>query len=107
MIGWLQAFLFTQLVEVPIYTRTLGCSIPVALGASALTHPVVWFGFFGLPWDAPYTEKLLMAESFAWLVEALYFGRRSGLGAALWWSLIANGTSLAAGLLSRTLFGVP
>ena len=107
MQAWVQAFLFTQLVEVPIYARALSCPLLVAFGASALTHPVVWFGFFGVPWDAPYMVKLISSEIFAWLAEAAYFRFGFRRARALLWSLVANGTSLGLGLLCRHYFGVP
>jgi hypothetical protein len=37
--AWLQAFVFTQIVEVPIYMRSMRCSVWAAFGASAITHP--------------------------------------------------------------------
>jgi len=107
MVAWLQAFVFTQLIEVPIYSRGLGCSVPAAFGASALTHPVVWFGFFGVPWDAPYAVKLASAEIFAWLAEAAYFHFGFRRPRALLWSLVANATSLGMGALCRHYFGAP
>jgi hypothetical protein len=102
--AWLLAFAFTQLVEVPIYVRGLRCRPLTAFGASLLTHPVVWFGFFQLP--GSYAARLVAAELFAWLVEAAYF-RLFGLRRVLLWSLVANAASLAAGLASRALFGTP
>jgi hypothetical protein len=105
--AWLRAFLFTQLIEVPIYVRGLRCSPWVAFGASALTHPIVWFGFFSPRWQAGYTTKLVAAESFAWLAEAAYFRLGFRRPRAWFWSLAANGASLGLGLLSRRLFGGP
>ncbi len=107
MSAWLRAFLFTQLVEVPIYVRALDCSIPVAFGASAITHPVVWFGIFS-PWiDADYGSRVIAAELFAWLVEAACFAFLFRKRRALLWAFVANGASASAGFLSRALFGVP
>jgi hypothetical protein len=105
--AWLRAFLFTQLVEIPIYMRGLRCSLPVAFGASALTHPVVWLLFFNPRWQAPYLGKLVAAELFAWLAEAAYFGLVWKRSRAWLWALVANAASLALGLLSRRLFGGP
>jgi hypothetical protein len=104
ILAWLEAFAFTQLVEVPVYMRGLGCSPWRAFGASALTHPVVWFlfGHPGLP--GPYWARVAAAEVFACLAEAAYF-RRWGARRALGWSLVANAASLALGLASRALFG--
>lgn len=41
--AWLLAFLFTQAIEIPIYMRGLRVRVYEALGASAFTHPIVWF----------------------------------------------------------------
>jgi hypothetical protein len=103
LLSWLLAFAFTQAVEIPLYRRA-GAPLWVAFGASALTHPVVWFVFprAGLPW----LWMVLWAELFAWLAEALWL-RWHGVQRPLLWSLLANGASLSLGLLSRELFGVP
>jgi hypothetical protein len=106
-VGWLSAFVFTQVVEVPIYRRALGGRTLVAFGASAITHPFVWFVFPRLhvaPWIC-----LTAAESFAVLVEASWiwlFGVR-GVPRCLGWSLVANGASLSLGMVCRALFGWP
>lgn len=115
--AWLVAFLFTEAVEAPIYLLALRVTIPAALGASALTHPIVWFGFFTRRVRAPYAARVVSAELFAWLGEATYFRflvRRERAGArsitlarALLWSALANGASVGLGFLSRHLFGVP
>ena len=105
--AWLVAFAFTEIVEVPIYYRGLRCSFLVAFGASAITHPIVWFGFFTPAWHAAYMTKLVAAELFAWLAEAAYFRFIFKKKNALFWSLVANASSLGLGLLSRHLFGSP
>lgn len=107
LFDWLFAFAFTQVVEVPIYRRALGdrrWATAIAFGASALTHPVVWFVFPRL--FAHYLTMVVAAEVFAWLVEAAYL-RAFGLRRALWWSFVSNGASFSLGLLSRALFGRP
>ena len=103
--AWLLAFAFTQVVEVPIYRRALGGRTLVAFGASALTHPIVWFVFPELPLPG-YVAMVVAAETFAWLVEAAWL-RAFGLERALAWSAIANAASLGLGLASRAAFGVP
>lgn len=117
MTAWLIAFAFTQAVEVPIYLRATGGRLGVSFLASTLTHPVVWFVFpallsglerlvgadLGLP---GYVGMVVCAELFAWLAEALWL-RRHGVVRALLISLLANGSSLSLGLLSRALFDVP
>jgi hypothetical protein len=57
LLAWLRAFLFTQLVEMPVYLVLLPVSRARAFAASAVTHPFVWFVFpllayVGLPYDA-------------------------------------------------------
>jgi hypothetical protein len=105
--AWLSAFLFTQLIEVPTYRRGLGVGWWAAFGATALTHPVVWFVVFHRTVRADYVTKAVVAELFAWLAEAAYFhwchGRRNALG----WALVANAASVMLGFVSRALFGTP
>jgi hypothetical protein len=106
MSAWLAAFLFTQGVEVPLYLRA-GARWRVALLASTLTHPVVWFGFPLLRgWGLGYWGMVVLAEAFAVGVEALWL-RTHGVRHALRWSLLANVASVTLGLLSRALFGWP
>lgn len=104
--AWLTAFVFTQLVEIPIYAVALRVRLPAAFGASAITHPIVWFVIFPFV-PLPYLGSIVLAESFAVVVEAIYFRfllRRPGVWV---WALAANGASFGTGLLSRWLFGVP
>jgi hypothetical protein len=106
MSAWLVAFLFTQVVEVPLYLRA-GARWHVALLASTLTHPVVWFGFPLLyRWGVGYWGMAVLAEAFAVGVEAVWLSAR-GVRRALRWSLLANVASVTLGLLSRELFGWP
>ncbi|MEY4582893.1 MAG: hypothetical protein RL701_7596 [Pseudomonadota bacterium] len=103
---WLFAFAFTQLIEVPIYRRVLGCGFARAFGASALTHPVVWFVIFPAS-SLDYTQTAICSEIFAWLAEAAYFAPTFGVRRALSAAFIANAASCLLGLLSRRLFGAP
>lgn len=117
--AWLRAFLFTQIVEVPIYRRGLPTSWGAAFGASTITHPFVWFFF---PWiayafDVSWYLTATASELFAWGIEALWFwslGKKALFGQpaisgkrAIVVSLAANAASLGLGLVSRALFGVP
>jgi hypothetical protein len=122
-VRWLWAFLFTQAVEVPIYVFGLRARPIEALGASALTHPIVWFvipplfEWIYLALLAPhpslrlapeprYWTMVVLAEAFAIGAETLYmraFDREN----ALRWSLAANLASVTLGLISRSLFGFP
>jgi hypothetical protein len=105
-LAWLRAFLFTQMVEVPIYSVGLRIGILPALGASAITHPILWFVLFPR-FHLPYVWLVVIAESFAVGVEAAYFGLLFRRRRALLWSLVANAASFSTGLLSRALFGMP
>ena len=111
VLAWARAFAFTEIVEAPIYRHMLGVSWGKALGASAITHPFVWFVFPALAakLGVPYLPFLVAAELFAWLVEAAYFTRAAQIRIrrALLVSLVANASSVALALLSRSLFGAP
>jgi hypothetical protein len=120
---WFWAFLFTQVVEVPIYMRGMRARFHESLGASSLTHPIVWFVIPALCdwfyvailerhasiWLLPSTRYGLMifiAETFAIVVEAFYF-RSMRLSNPWRWSLIANMASFGLGSLSRIIWGFP
>jgi hypothetical protein len=104
--SWFFAFAFTQIVEIPIYRRFFRCSVLRAFGATALTHPVVWFVIFPR-WDASYLVKSVGAEVFAWWMEAAYFAWTAGFRNAITGAFVANCASVGLGLLSRYLFGAP
>jgi hypothetical protein len=104
--AWLAAFVFTQLVEIPIYAVALRARLPVAFGASAITHPIVWFVIFPFV-PLPYLGRIVLAESFAVVAEAMYFRLLLGRPRVWPWALAANAASFGTGLLSRWLFGVP
>lgn len=121
--SWLLAFLFTQAVEIPIYVFGLRVRPYEAFGASALTHPIVWFVIPQL-WERLYLAALaphpslrlahmprywvmvVIAETFAVLAEAAYF-RLLGKDKALRWSFGANMASVTLGFTCRALFGFP
>lgn len=127
--AWLAAFFFTQAVEVPIYVVALWRGSPargagpeasaaearsllalylIGFGASALTHPIVWFMFPRLPIDS-YVTMVACAEVFAVVVEGVYL-RALGvvrLRRGLMLSLLANAASASLGLACRAVFGVP
>ena len=106
--GWLVAFFFTQLFEMPIYWKATG-SLRVAFFASAITHPIVWFVFPPLmDHGVEYEPMVVLAECFAVIVEALWL-RGNGLtaGHAFLWSLGANGFSVCCGFLMRSWLGFP
>jgi hypothetical protein len=105
--AWLRSFIFTELVEVPIYARAFGCSLWVAAGASALTHPIVWFVFFSSAWQASYLTRACCSELFAFLAEAAYFHYAFHKKRALLWSAVANFASFSLGMICRCYFGLP
>ena len=108
MIGaWLRAFLLTQTIEMGVYAHVMGARplrerIAIAFGASAITHPLVWFvipdavrlaGSTG-DWQTDWWIVIACAECFAFGAEALWlwlFGARPVH--AVLASLLANGAS--------------
>jgi hypothetical protein len=123
MLPWLAAFAFTQVVECPIYLLALrGAPGPdpqarawwrrlvIAFGASAITHPVVWFGFprlwLGLGYPGGYWAMVAAAEAFAVCVEASYV-RGFRVPQPWAWSVLANAASFGLGMASRTALGWP
>jgi hypothetical protein len=110
--AWLVAFLITVAVEAPLVvalTRDLAVRAPRRLGlvvfAQLATHPLVWFVFPRLVGLTGRTS-LLLSELWAWLAEAAFYGLVfPGLSAprALGVSALANGASMAAGLLLANL----
>jgi hypothetical protein len=110
MRAWLWAFVFTELIETPIYARSMPSRpwaqrLAIGFGASAITHPLVWLGMlYVIP--GGYLTRLVSAELFAFAVEALWLWRW-GVPNAWLWSLVANGTSLGIGTLTRAIWGWP
>ena len=105
---WLSAFLLTQIVECPIYVRAMGqrpARWAIAFGASAISHPLI---FLGLPlvWQGSWIGYVICAEGIAVLLETLWL-QWFKIKRPLYWALMANGCSLAIGLLSRWLIGWP
>ena len=97
---WLEAFALTQVLEVPVFLLGMRAAplsgpmrVAVALGASALTHPIVWFVL--PPLLAPrlgWWGYFAVAESFAVLAEWRYLDAFD-VDRPLRLSLAANGTS--------------
>ncbi len=112
---WLIAFAFTQAFEVPIYLyamRSQKLDAPlwerllIAFGASALTHPIVWFLLPStIPWLS-FWGYVALAETFAVGAEAVIL-HQFAVKRPLLWAFAANATSAGLGLTSRWLFGVP
>jgi hypothetical protein len=112
---WLEAFLITQIVEIPIYLFALG-DRPVwqrpllAFGASTLTHPIVWIATYRLSTlfgggghtTTSWWLAVAITETFAVLAEAAWF-RAFKVRRALLWSLGANAASFGFGLLLGAL----
>ena len=110
---WATAFAITQAIELPFYLTAAPRDwswkkrLAVGFGASAITHPFVWFFFpdatrwlievggLDLSYRVPYW---ILAETFAVTVEALWL-RRWGLRDPLLWALLANGCSAGCGFL--------
>ncbi len=115
--AWFRAFLLTQAVEMGVYAHATAAPRPwrerlaIAFGASAITHPLVWFVIVEgvqrampevsvhLPLQQSWWAGVAVAETFAVLAEAAWlalFGVRAlhALGLAL----LANGASFTIGL---------
>jgi hypothetical protein len=97
---WLRDFAVTQIVEVPIYRRAFKCGFWEAFGASAITHPVVWWANERHLVHAPWATRATASELFAWLVEAGYFALVFRRKHALAWTFAANAASFSIGLLA-------
>lgn len=109
---WIAAFLFTQIIETPIYAYALRhrvkhplARVAAGFGPSAITHPIVWFVIPHLV-AHPYLLHVAVAETFAVVVEAIYV-RAFRVDRAFLWSLAANSASVAAALISRHFFHFP
>ena len=79
---WIVAFTLTQMIEITVglllwrdQKVSLIRKIGILFGASLLTHPLVWFVFpdMSAEWGLSYTEYLLMAETYAYGLEAFYY----------------------------------
>ena len=111
---WLVAFAFTQAVEAPIYVAGMEPGRPmrerwaIALAASAITHPLVWFV---IPDACVEIHPLLtgwwsvlVSELFAFGMEALWL-TAFRVKHALFYALLANVTSFTLGLFLYTHLG--
>ena len=99
--SWPVAFCLTQLVEVPIYLFAAR-RLPAwkrwvfAFGASAITHPLLWFL---LPWkDGDWQTFFLLGESAVMMIEATW-AALFRIANPMTWSVLANGSSILAGFL--------
>lgn len=107
LMAWLRAFVFTQLVEAPIYRYGGPLPWSYALGASAITHPIVWFVFFSPAFEASYEVRVCSAELFALVAEAWLASTRLPLRRAFGLSLAANAASVVTGEIARAITGYP
>jgi hypothetical protein len=112
ILGWLRAFLLTQSVEMGLYVRAtparpLRERLAIAFGASAITHPIVWFVIPDLvraleptgDWQRDWWIAIAVAETFAVSAETLWlslFGKPPL--EAFGWALSANTASFTIGL---------
>lgn len=108
--SWWVGFALTQAIEMPIYLLgmrrsafPLAWRVGIAFGASALTHPIVWFVLPELleaRWG--YWTFVAIAEVFAVVAEALYL-RALKIEGAWGLSLVANAASALTGLVLHQL----
>jgi hypothetical protein len=110
LVAWAKAFAFTQIVEAPIYRFVVPTRWTIALAASAITHPFVWFAFppLGAAFGWGWTLTSIVSEIFAVTVEAVLVRQASRVGwrRAFGVSLLANCTSVAIGLAVRHTTGL-
>jgi hypothetical protein len=116
--SWFRAFLLTQVVEMGVYVHAPGRERPwpervaIAFGASAITHPLVWFVIPEVMAELVQTGDLRVdwwitvafAEHFAVIAEAFWlaaFGVRWRWAFAV--ALFANGWSFTLGLFCYRL----
>jgi hypothetical protein len=111
--AWLRAFIFTQVIEIPVWRWTTKVPYQKAFALSAVTHPFVWFAF-PLLWSigVPYWAYGALSEVFAWGVEAILVRRWCAPERGRWKhvtlaSLAANGASLGLGELCRYFWQWP
>lgn len=114
VLHWLIAFAFTQTVEAPIYVLAAGNARTrrerwaIALAASAITHPLVWYVIPELCIELHPALTgwwtVLVSELFAVAVEALWLGAFR-IQHALFFALLANVTSFTLGLFLYTFLG--
>ncbi len=104
---WWIAFLITQAIEIPIYMwmvprRRWPIQLLIAFGASAITHPFLWFAY---PWYMPAPGWLLffVGEGLVVLVEGMYL-RVLGIKNPFLWALLANVVSAGAGEAIRVVW---
>lgn len=112
MTAWGSAFVLTQLLELVVHANAPGLALPlrgrlaVGFGASAITHPMVWFvippvvsALMESDRDTEWWTAIAVAELFAFSAEAAWlwmFGVRPKH--ALLTSFFANGASFSMGL---------
>ena len=101
---WATAFLLTQVVESPLYVYALrdvpmswALRVGVALGASAVTHPVLWAVWPHTVDAVGWWGAFALLELAVVGVEAAYL-RAFGLPAAGWVALLVNACSAGVGL---------
>jgi len=116
---WAASFLFTQAVEIPIWTLMVRREVPAWRAAlagalcSCVTHPLLWFVwprvfFLRREWTLPfsrYSVYLVTGEILVAVIEAFIFyiaARPGKLSKAFAVSFIANAASLGLGILARS-----
>lgn len=110
--AWLIGFGLTLLFELPLaawmlkaHESRLWRRLLLVLFANFATHPLVWFFFPGIPLGR--FARLGLSELWAFGAEALFYWvvlEHLGKGRAVSTSLLANGTSFAAGWLIVSQF---
>lgn len=114
VLRWFIAFAFTQAVEAPLYVAGMEAGRPmrerwaIALAASTITHPLVWFVIPDACMDLhPALTgwwSVLVCELFAFGMEAVWLSAFR-VKLAVFYALLANVTSFTLGLFLYTHLG--
>ncbi len=110
VLAWARAFVFTLVVEVPIYAGLSWKRAPLwhlvlaAAACTAVTHPLLWFVWARLVQDP--TTAVVVGEILVAAVEGLLFFalvKRVTLPWALGTAFVANAASYGLGQLLRAV----
>ncbi len=107
---WIRSFVFTLIIEVPIFILMVRGTVPLWRGTLAgaagtcITHPCLWFVWPFVVSD--YTLYIISGELLVATIESFVFfaiARPVRLSKAFASAFIANAASYAAGVIGQTI----